>query len=47
MIKMSKSNNNNNNGSYKIKIKHINKFFKLKQISKGNYYRKSDKIIRK
>ena len=45
MIKTSKS--NNNNSSYKIKIKHINKFFKLKQISKGNYYGKSDKIIRK
>ena len=27
MIKMSKS--NNNNSSYKIKIKHINKIFKL------------------
>ena len=45
MIKMSKSNNNNN--SCKIKIKHLNKILKLKQISKGNYYGKSDKIIRK
>ena len=45
MIKMNKS--NNNNSSYKIKMKHINKNFKLKQISKGNYYEKSDKIRRK
>ena len=41
------SKGNNNNSSYKIKITHINKIFKLKQISKGNYYGKSDKIIRK